>query len=148
MESYLVALLVEISLALLADLCFALLYLRIPQLRGGPGQLILAQTVSQLLLDIHWFLLYYIDEADYASACKAMTVVAFLGFTASCAYSAAICVAVSKHYDQPSYPSLWRYHVAVLTISLSLSLIMLCTHELTMSALDFCPHYNQQSWAQ
>lgn len=148
MESYLVVMLVEISLALLAGLCFALLYLKIPQLREGPGQLILAQTVSQLLLDIHWFLLYYLDEADYASACTAMTVVAFLGFTASCTYSTAICVAVSKYYNQLSYPSLWRYHAVVLTLSFSLSLIMLFTHELTMSSLDFCPHYNQQSWAQ
>lgn len=47
-------LLVEGCAVLFVDICFIVLFLKIAQLREGPGQLILAQTQAQILVDLHW----------------------------------------------------------------------------------------------
>jgi len=145
-DSVSVGLLVEVCLVLAIDLAFACLFLKTTQLREGPGQLILAQTQAQIIVDLHWLILYDDDLRASTSTCKALTLVAYVGFTVSCAYAAAICVAVSVHFDRPKYPNLWRYHVAVIAISLSLCLPIFFKNDLVIEAFDFCLDYYSRSW--
>ena len=118
-------LLVEVCVVVAADICFMLLFLTTAKLREGPGQLILAQTQTQIIIDLHWLIWFDEKIMKSESTCKPLVFFAFLGFVMSCTYTAAICVAVSLHFDKHKYPSLWRYHVAVLVISVALSLIFL-----------------------
>jgi len=126
------------GISLLSDLCFAFLFLRIAELREGPGQLIFAQTQAQIILDLHWLSLSVVWKDPSHTACQIVAFFTYSGFVASCAYAAAICVAVSQHFEREKYPSLWRYHAAVLCISLGLCVIMACTHGLGMSAFQDC----------
>ena len=145
---YYIPLLVEVCVVVLADISFALLFLKTPRLREGPGQLVLAQTQAQIIVDLHWLIFYYDGLKDSTTTCKALTSVAYLGFTVSCTYAAAICVAVSLHFDRPKCPNLWRYHMAVIAISLSLSLVMFLGAGEKIPDYSFCFNrdYDQRSW--
>ena len=126
------------GISLLSNLCFAFLFLRIAELREGPGQLIFAQTQAQIILDLHWLTLNVVWKDPHPTACQIVAFFTYSGFVVSCAYAAAICVAVSQHFEKDKYPSLWRYHTAVLLVSLVLCVIMACTHGLGMSAFNDC----------
>ena len=144
-------LLVEVCVVIVADICFALLFLKTTKLREGPGQFILIQTQAQIIVDLHWLLLYIEKIQISNTACTALALVAYLGFTISCTYAAAICVAVSLHCDRPKYPNLWRYHLAVIAISLPLSLItFLGGGDEQGGYFNSCSVnlYSHESWAQ
>lgn len=126
------------GVSLLFDLCFAFLFLITAELREGPGQLILAQTQAQIILDLHWLTLNVVWGNPNSTACQVIAFFTYSGFVSSCAYAAAITIAVSQHFDKQHYPSLWRYHVAVLSISLALCVIMALTQGLGMSAFGDC----------
>jgi len=131
-------LLVEVCVVVVADICFMLLFLRTAKLREGPGQLILVQAQGQIIVDLHWLIMFDPDIEENYNACMALAFVAYFGFIMSCTYAAAICVAVSVHFDKPKYPSLWLYHVAVLAISISISLIIYLTGGEKIEGFNFC----------
>lgn len=135
------------GISLLSDLCFAFLFLKIAELREGPGQLILAQTQAQIILDLHWLTQDVVWKDPNPLACQIVAFFTYIGFVAACAYTAAICVAVSLHFDKQIYPSLWRYHVAVLATSIALCVIMACTHGLGRSAFNDCS-LSKGSWTE
>ena len=114
-HTFLIPLLVEVCVVALADICFAFLFLKTTQLRKGPGQLILAQTQAQIIVDLARFFLFGFEISN--KVCFFLSIVSNYMFTVSCTYVAAICVAVSLHFDQPKYPNLWRYHTVVLGFS-------------------------------
>ena len=138
---YLLALLIEAFLVLLADCCFFLLFLGIPLLREGPGQLILAQTLWQIVVELHWLVVLYWDIHNSAFLCTALNFVAYLGFVVTCVYAAAICVAVSLHFDRPSYPKLWCYHAAVLVTAVGFALGVFVGNRLMVAEFDLCIGY-------
>ena len=110
-----IPLLVEVCVVFVADICFAFLFLKFTRLREGPGQLIMAQTQAQIIVDLHWLLILSVEISD--QACFFLSLVANYMLFVSCTYTAAICVAVSLHFDQPKYPNLWRYNSVVLGFS-------------------------------
>jgi len=126
------------GISLLLDLYFAFLFLRIAELREGPGQLILAQTQAQIILDLHWLTLNDVWSDKNSTTCQIVGFFIYSGCVLACAYSAAICVAVSQYFEKDKYPSLWRYHAAVLCLSLGLCVIMACTGGLGKSAFGDC----------
>ena len=126
------------GISLLSDLCFAFLFFKIAELREGPGQLILAQTQAQIILDLHWLSLSIVWKHPPSTACQIVAFFSHSGFIIACAYSAAICVAVSQHFEKDKYPSLWRYHAVVLSLSLGLCVLMACTGGLGKSAFNDC----------
>lgn len=134
------------GISLLSDLCFAFLFLKIEELREGPGQLILAQTQAQIILDLHWLSLAVVWSPDY-TACQVVAFFSHCGFVVACAYAAAICVAVSQHFDKRNYPSLWRYHVTVISLSLVLCAIMEATRGFGESAFTDCS-LRKGSWTE
>lgn len=135
------------GISLLLDLCFAYLFLKTTELREGPGQLILAQTQAQVILDLHWLTLDVVWSDPHPTACQIVAFFIYSGFVVSCAYSAAICVAVSQHFEKKEYPSLWVYHVIVLALSLGLCVIMAVTHGLGDSAFKDCS-LRKGSWTE
>ena len=105
-------LLVEVSLALLVGLSFACLFLKKCPATRRPEQLILAQTQAQVIMDLHWLILFDKKIMESASTCKVLTFVAYTGFVMSCIYTAAICVAASLHFDRHKYPCgniMWQF---------------------------------------
>ena len=129
-------LLVEVCVVVLADICFACLFLKTTQLREGPGQLIFVQAQAQIIVDLHWLILFFGEPSE--TACTVFSFMASLGFTISCTYTAAICVAVRMHSDKPKYPKVWGYHIAVLIISLTLSLIIFLLGNEQNHYFSFC----------
>lgn len=135
---YEVLLLVEVGVVLLADICFAVLFLKTPKLREGPGQLILAQTQAQIIVDLHWLLM--ILPRNETIACSVLAAVGYVGFNASCIYTSAICVAVSVHFNAEKYPSMWRYHAVVLILSVCFfsPILIQTSSNQSIAAFDFC----------
>lgn len=98
---------------MLSSLCLVLLFLYIPQLREGPGQLILAHTQAQILFELHWLTLDAVLPDKDSTACQVMGFFDMLGYVLSCAYATAICVAVSRHFEKKEVPAVWKYHADV-----------------------------------
>lgn len=141
--------LVEICIVLLADLCFVFLFFKTTKLREGPGQLILAQTQVQAIVDVHWLLLLiFSSESDSACIVK---VVGYFGIIVSCIYASAICVAVSLHYSEQSYPALWLYHAVTLVLSICFFCPILLFREhgkTTTTTFRICSKFFETSWTE
>jgi hypothetical protein len=132
------------GLSLLADICFTILFLRIPKLREGPGQLIFAQNQAQILLDLHWLSLLWTSQEHIGCACIGF--ITMTCFMLSCAYAAAICVWVSYHFDQQNGPVL-RYHVGSWVVSVGIGSAMAAWKGLGTSALQTCS-IRKGTWAE
>jgi len=125
------AVFVVMGLSIVADIYFAWLFLRTPELREGPGQLIFVQNQAQILLDLHWLTLLWQDK-EY-TGCAVLGFVALTSFMLSCAYAAAICVAVNQRNWQ-----MWRYHAVVAAVSLGICIPMAADQGLGNSVLQTC----------
>jgi len=139
------------GVSILADIGFTVLFFRSPELREGPGLLIFAQNQAQIILDLHWLSILW--SADKPTGC---TVIGFLTMTAfmlSCAYAAAICVAVacSETEDRENRESRknlrWVYHVVCGTVALAITVAMAAGKGLGKSALQTCS-IEQGTWAE
>lgn len=138
------ALLTLASLSFLSGLCFLILFLLIRPLREGPGQLILGQCLAQVVLDLHWFSINEVWRHEKGnSACETVGFFSYCGFVMACVYSAAICIAVSKHFEYMYFPSNRFYHVVAISLSISLALVLAGTQGVGSSTLG-----TQGSWAE
>ena len=117
--SSLILLAILAGFSLTIDLCFTVFFLFIPQLREGPGQLILAQTQAQILLTLVWF--FTIEDVGTINSQYVCTVVDF-AMCATYFYLAAICIATSQRWEDYTNCT-WQlmYHIAVLVPSIAIS---------------------------
>lgn len=88
--------------------------------------------------------------SDNDNVAPALAVVGYLGFLVSCTYASAICVAVSVHFNEQRYPSLWRYHAAVLILSVSFFCLiwLLPGDDLTIESFDIYPGNTGRNWIE
>lgn len=122
------------GLSIVADFFFTLLFLRTAELREGPGQLIFVQNQAQILLDLHWLTLLWLQKEP--TGCAVLGFIAMTSFMLSCTYAAAICVA-SVQFG-PWTQGLWRYHAVVVTVSLGICIAMAAGSGLGNSVLQTC----------
>lgn len=148
MKGGMVALVTLACVSFGAGVGFILLFLCIRQLREGPGQLILGQCIAQSVLDLHWLSLQAIwphKQGDLS--CQIVGFFSYTGFVLTCSYSACIGIAVSRHFDRRKYPSNLRYHICVISLSLTLGVVLSVSHGVGSSALSTC-FIHKGSWAE
>lgn len=111
-----------ISISLLADLSFLLFFLRIPKLRQGPGQLLLAQTQVQLLLTVVWF---FVNTGSLVGfEVPYVCLIADFGMYGTYFYAAVMCVVISQRWeDYESSRWQWKYHLVALVPSITICLV-------------------------
>jgi hypothetical protein len=136
-----------VSLSFLADFSLILLFLLLPELRDGPGQLIFIQSQAQILLDLHWFTSDSIWPHKDATTCAIIASVNNFGLALAPAYAAAICIAANSHFERQKYPSLWKYHIVVIAISAAVSLVIYFTDGAGKSTFGTCS-LKAGSWAE
>jgi hypothetical protein len=124
------------GLSLVADFLFTWLFLRTPELREGPGELIFLQNQVQIILDLHWLTLLWTSKQTVG--CGVLGFLTMFSYMLSCAYAAAICVAVCEHFEQPKVPRVWRYHAVVISVSLVICVAMAADKGLGTSVLGTC----------
>lgn len=133
-------------ISLLADICFTVFFLRIRKLREGPGQLILAQTQAQILLDLHWLTLNTVWQDKGETSCAVAGFFTMSGYMLSCAYSSSIIIySATAHF--PTSPRLWLYHTVVISVSECICILMAVGGGLGKSAVYTCSIL-KGSWAE
>ena len=136
-----------VSLSLLADLFLIFFFILLPELRKGPGELILLQTQAQLLPDLHWLSVSYVLPNKNTALCDVVASFNNFGLALAPAYSAAICVAACRYTDSPKTQSYWWYHLVLIPLSAGVSLTIYFTKGAGKSTFGTCS-LEKGSWAE
>lgn len=149
MDPTAIALLILVSLSVLAGLCLVLLFILYPELRKGPGWLILLQSIAQLLPDLHWLSItaVWANKDHLETLCDIVASFNNFGLALAPAYSAAICISQCRHFNSQETHSFWLYHLVIIPLSAGISLLIYFEGGAGQSAFGTCS-LKKGSWTE
>lgn len=115
---------VVLCLSLLADGVFTYFFVTTAELRKSPGQLILAQTQAQIILNLLWLLVLCVWLGKDSTLCYVLDALCSFFFILACCYMAVICLAMGQDREVLLVSWLRRYHIAALVSAACISLVM------------------------
>lgn len=102
------------------------LFCKYRELRKGPGQLILAQCLAQVLLDFHWFTYFIHPKGETEMFCQVLGGVSFFAYVWAFMYAVVVCWVVSKHFYEAYIPQNYNnyYHAICFIVAALTSMIV------------------------